>query len=426
MTLDRTKVPMTGAISDIDFIEPIKTTCENGVDIYNIVAGEQDIIKIDFIFKSGLWYSDNPLVSGLTGAMLKEGTKQFDQNQIAEVIDFYGAYLNFSPGYDTSLVSLLTLRKHLEKVLPIVKSVITEPIFPEKELKIVLERRRQRFLQEVEKVANLSQRRFWNELFGASHPYSPNSSVKNYDNVDRSVIESFYNSSYGSDRMDICISGKCGTEDLEIIKQWFGEDSWGAEDNSKERNFSFESPVKKIFVEKEGSVQNCITVGRSMPGRYHEDHHGLKVLNVLLGGYFGSRLNKNIREDKGYTYGINSSYSNFLNGSAFLISTEVGVEYTDDTIVQIGIEFDRIKSELVSSDELEMVKNYMLGRVMRGFDGPFAKASSFHILLEAGLSYQYYRDYVDNINSITAEDIMRLANRYLNLDDMLQVVAGSR
>jgi predicted Zn-dependent peptidase len=163
-----------------------------------------------------------------------------------------------------------------------------------------------------------------------------------------------------------------------------------------------------------------------MPTKTHKDFHSLTVLNTILGGYFGSRLMTNIREDKGYTYGIGSGMIPLKKAGYFFISTEVGVEVCNKAIDEIYIEINRLRNESISEKELILVKNYMIGSFLRSIDGPFALANRFKSIMEYDLDYSYYDDYISTIKNIKASDLLNLANKYLDPNSMTEVVAGKR
>jgi predicted Zn-dependent peptidase len=183
---------------------------------------------------------------------------------------------------------------------------------------------------------------------------------------------------------------------------------------------------KKVHIEKKGTVQSAISIGSSTINKRHIDYHGLKILNTILGGYFGSRLMKNIREDKGFTYGINSSVSSLDLSGYKVISTEVGQKNLQRTIDEIYNEISLLQSVPVEKDELDIVRNYMSGEMVRMFDGPFALAESFKSVWEFGLDNSYYHSFAEKIKTIDPDEITELAQTYYNIDELYQVTAGSK
>jgi zinc protease len=167
-------------------------------------------------------------------------------------------------------------------------------------------------------------------------------------------------------------------------------------------------------------------VGKFWVPKSHPDFHALSVLVTILGGYFGSRLMANIREEKGYTYGIGSFVLSLKHVSYLVISTEVGNEYVELTLKEIAIEMKKLQTEPVSENELETVKSYLLGEFLRDFDGPFALSGSFKAINDFDLDYSFYDRYLTVLRNLTSGELMQLAQQYLNPEDFYTVVAGSK
>ena len=211
---------------------------------------------------------------------------------------------------------------------------------------------------------------------------------------------------------------------MEVIENYIG----GLE--IKERPSEPISIVKCIddfniqLINKEESLQSGIRIGKLLIPKTHKDFPKLFLLNTILGGYFGSRLMTNIREDKGYTYGIGSGLSSNKKESTFFISTEVGSDYTKATVTEIEKEIEKLQKQLVSEKELDLVKNYLFGSFMRNFDGAFEAIDRFKAINELGMDYNYYEFLFSEIKTANSESIRETAKKYFNFDNMVKVVAG--
>ena len=183
---------------------------------------------------------------------------------------------------------------------------------------------------------------------------------------------------------------------------------------------------KKLFIEKEGANQNAVAIGKLFPTQSHPDFPGIKLLCTILGGYFGSRLMSNIREDKGYTYSIHASPVSFLHNGVFLVFAEVKTDKTEETVKEVFHEMDKLNSELITEKELIPIQNYLLGRILEDFDGPFARAQTFSSLREVNLDFEYYNRLIDTIKSTTPAEIRDISQKYLNPDTMSTIIAGIR
>ena len=147
-------------------------------------------------------------------------------------------------------------------------------------------------------------------------------------------------------------------------------------------------------------------------------------MNTVFGDYFGSRLMTNIREEKAYTYGIYSGINPRIAGTNITIQTEVGKEYLEDTISQINHEIDRMRNELIQNEELELIRNYMSGELLSVFDGVFHHASVLRYLDEMNMDFSYYKNYIQRIQNITANDILKAAQNHLSTENFHKVYIG--
>ena len=162
------------------------------------------------------------------------------------------------------------------------------------------------------------------------------------------------------------------------------------------------------------SVQGAIRIARNFPNRHHPDFQKMQVLNNIFGGFFGSRLMANIREDKGYTYGIHSYLINLIQESALMISTEAGKDVTEDTIREVYLEMKRLCDEPVPEEELKTSKNFMIGTLLGDLDGPFQVAGRWKSLILNGLTEEYFYRGIETIKNIQPVELQELANKYLN------------
>jgi zinc protease len=415
----------------VDEVQLIQADChqlDNNIPLFTINAGDQDVLKIDFVFQSGSRFQPIPLVAGTVNNMLNEGTINRSANEIAEIVDFYGAFLQTESGKDFSTVTLYTLNKHLESVLPIIKEILTEAAFSENELEIYINNARQKFQIESQKVSFLARKHFMNMLFGNDNFYGYNLKENDYEQIllSRDLLKDFYRINYAADHCFIIISGKINDQTVKILNNNFGKNWSRSGAIIKEEFFSHPSTEQKKIIEKKDAIQSAIRIGRVLFNKTHQDWMGLQVLNTVLGGYFGSRLMANIREDKGYTYGIGSGLVSMQKAGYFFISTEVGVDVCSNAINEIYKEIDRLKSDLIPNEELDLVKNYMMGVFLRNSDGPFALSDRFRGVYDYGLGYEYYDRYLNTVKKITSEDLQRLAQKYFQKEDLLELVVGKK
>ena len=421
----RHKAPVFGRIEKISWPAPEKKALSNGLSMQVLSGGIHPIIRLDILFPSGTRYTEIPLVAQATIAMLQEGTRKYTASEIAGKLDYFGASLKTSLSPDMAGLTVYTLSKHLEPVLNIVLSMLNEPVFPEDELSVFLKKRKQQFLVELNKVSTLARMHFAGALFGNSHPYGRSTNENDFDRIRRDMLVEFRKNTFTGNQAMILASGLIRPEDIRLLQSYLSQLDMPEGARGKD-SFPppFTMPRKRLTVLKEGSIQSALRIGRLLFNRLHPDFPGMLVVNSLLGSYFGSRLMKNIREDKGYTYGIGSFLLSLHNGGFFAIVTEVGTEYTQSAIDEVYREIDRMRNENIPDSELELVRNFMMGEMVREFDGPFASASAYQSVLEYGLGFGHYDELIRTILNITPGDIRRLAEKYLDPEAMTEVVAG--
>jgi len=431
---DRKTPPGFKAVQKIKFIESVENPLNNGMPLYLIDTGTQGLIMIELIFPAGLWYQPSPLLASTANAMLNEGTSKYSSAEIAGKIDYYGAFLEMESGKDFAYVSLYTLNKHLKNTLPLLEEIIKNSIFPEREFEIYLQNKKQKFIVNNEKVGFVAGKKFNEILFGNDHPYGYNVTLNDFDRLKRKDVVGFYDRFYKLDACRIIAAGKIPDDLIYMLNKHFGGCDCskdiprvgGGKGLERRVSLPFGEDRGEVFIPKKDALQSAIRIGKKLFNKKHPDYMGMQILNTVLGGYFGSRLMANIREDKGYTYGIYSVLVSLQNEGCFFISTEAGVVVCNKAIDEIYGELRRLREELIPKEELELVKNYMLGALLRSIDGPFALAHKFKGIMEYGLDYGYYKMLIDTIKEITSVKLNDLANKYLQQEDMHQVVVGKK
>lgn len=408
-------------------IKPLSVRLKNSVPLYVIQAGSQPVIRLDITFNAGSWYQSTPLAASSVAAMLTEGTTRNNGKEIAEKLDYHGAYLNTSANRDNAFVTAYFLERHKNTIIPMLAELIKDPVFPEHEFQVYKERRRQSFIIERSKVDNLAREKFTHLLYGPLHPYGQSPTDKDFDNITREDLITFHSHHYIPANCSIIISGKYNEDELiSIIDRSFGSPG-PAPVIDTDRNIPEKKPSqeKQVFIAKKDAVQSALRIGHELFNRAHPDYAGMMVLNNILGGHFGSRLMQNIREKKGYTYGIGSAMVTLRNSGFFVIMSEVGTRYQKASVKEIYKELDKLCSKPVSKKELELNRAQMMGDILRGFDGPFAWGESIRNLTENGLDTDFYEKMTETILHIDPSQLLDLAGKYLLPGKMYEVVAGA-
>jgi predicted Zn-dependent peptidase len=398
-------------------------TLDNGIEVCMIDAGKQDVLSIDFNFNAGNIYETKNLVSGTTSHLLKCGTTTKTAFELNEAFEYYGAYLNRGAGAEFANISLHTLSKHVEVLLPMVYDVIYNSILPQKELEIFQQNSLQRLKMNLQKGDFIANRLIDAYLYGNQHPYGRYSSEEDYLAVTQTDCDHFYTTHYKQSKFKIFVGGKLPSNLKELLNKCFGQHKIENEALTiPEKKYDPAEQKKYEVINDATAVQGAIRIARPFFNRHHPDFKDCMVLNNIFGGYFGSRLMSNIREDKGYTYGIHSYVQNHIEETAWMISTEAGKDVTPATLVEVYKEMDLLKNELVDAEELQLVQNYMIGQLLNDLDGPFQLINRWKIYDLNNLTGQYFYDYVNAIKNITPSRIQELANKYFNREDFYELV----
>jgi zinc protease len=414
--------PVTG----INIPEVLTFNLDNEVPVYLIEAGTEDIIRVEFTFRAGQEREYLPLLASTTNSMLQEGSQNYTSEELHRLLDFYGIFLHFSFDKDRAGIVVFALSRHIEKVLELSLEIISRPAFPESELNALMKKRLQWFMINREKVQNVAMDQFFESLFGKRHPYGHQVTEEDFGNINSPLLADFHGMHYTPENMAVIISGKIPGETTALLNGYFGNLKSKKIYREEHKTTLKGSRTRKIHIEKPGTIQTAVRVGSATINKRHPDYPGLKILDSVLGGYFGSRLMKNIREEKGYTYGIRSCVSSLDLSGYKVISTEVGNKYLKPTLEEIYNEIHKLQNDLVHTAELEVVRNYMSGEMVRMFDGPFALAESFRSAWEFGLDSSYFYKLMEKIKTIDPDEIKSIANAYYNIDELYEITAGSK
>jgi len=422
--LNRITQPAIKPPGSINFPQPEIFRLKNGIKVYQFNSGTQDVISIEMVFTAGSWFQGKPFTAMATNLMLREGTQNYSAQELAEKLDYYGAHFENTTERDNAYVSLYSLNKHLAETLPLLSEIVKKPVFPESEFAVVAGKQHQLLEVNRQKVNFLARTHFNPIIFGKQHPYGMYLEPDDISKVTCSDLVSFHKSQYHSGNCIIVVAGRIKPWLTEALDQYFGGDDWGGVPSDRLQYTPESSGRKEHYIVKEGAMQSAIRMGCIAFGHSHPDFAGMKVLNAILGGYFGSRLMMNLREDKGYTYGIGSALVPLLRGGYFVISGEVGAEVTKPALAEIKKELNRLCNEQVSENELSIVRSYLSGEMLRAVDGPFAQAGLFRELIEDGLGISHFEHLIDTVQHINARQLQDLAIKYLNPDDLFTLVVG--
>ncbi|QHV98116.1 M16 family metallopeptidase [Spirosoma endbachense] len=426
MVLDRTQSPAFQVIQQVRLPAVQTHKLDNGIPLHLISVSHQPVLRIECIIEAGTWYEQVPGTSFFALKMLAEGTPGRSSAQISEYLDRYGAFLELNSGPDRASIVVYCLTKFLPNVLPILRELLTEPTFPQKELDDLRNITLQNLRVNYEKNAYLAGVLFREKLFGQQHPYGRSQRPDAIEHLTRQNIVDFYERVIRNRPYKLLLAGEASENEIILINRELGQlpiynevvPAFGAE--------AIADDGLPVLSEKADSVQSSIRLGRRLFTRSHPDFFKMLVTNELLGGYFGSRLMKNIREEKGFTYGISSNMPSFRRDGYFLIGTDVNKENTQQTLDEIQKEIRILQTEPVPQEELETVKNFMAGEFVGSLNTPFEIADRFKVILLDGMPADFLTTYIERLRSVTQEDIMSTASKYLAEGSLREVVVGGK
>lgn len=400
-----------------------KYILRNGVEVYAVNAGAEEVIQLEWVFWGGNWYEEKNLVGPSTNYLIKNGTVNRTAFEINEQFDYYGASLGRACYNETAVISLQGLTKHLVSLLPVVRELLTEANFPEDELQLYKQNSRQRLSVNLQKNDFVANRLIDEKLYGFPHPYGRYSRDQDISAITREDLIGFYDRYYRNGKCMIFVGGKLPHNIFELLEASFGDLPLHAKEVARPTHSIVAASEKKFRVSNDpNGIQGAIRIARPFPNRKHPDFFGAQVLNNVFGGFFGSRLMNNIREDKGYTYGIYSYLQNHLQSSAWMISTEAGREVCEATIKEVYIEMEKLQTDLVDADELLLVRNYLMGTILGDLDGPFQIIGRWKNIILNELQEDFFYESIRTIKSISPETLKTLAKKYLQPEDFYELV----
>jgi zinc protease len=418
--LDRTLSPELKPIQKIHFVEPIETKINDLVSIFHINKVADDTVRLEMHFHAGQMEGKKNM-SSFVSSLLLSGTKNKTSEQIHEELNQLGAFVDHEISMELAFVSLYCLRKNVQKAFEILIDAVVNADFKDHEIQDAIQEKKQRFLVSKEKVSFLARREFQKQVFSNSENYSRMLEMEDFESIRRDDLISFHKENYLRGLLKVVVVGDLEDEFILFLKTNL---SSFASESTRTFLTQIENKTGKFFVNKKGAVQSAIRVGIPIFNKKHKDYFAFQVLQTILGDYFGSRLMSNIREDKGYTYGIGCALVELKEVAYFVIATEVGKEVTQETLKEIKYEIELLKNELVESDEIELVRNYLLGQLLKSADGPNAMMDLFLSVHQHALNLEFYNDFILKIETITVDEIKEIAEKYLDWNKFTVVIAG--
>ena len=422
--LDRRIAPAQSELSALSLAAPVVHTLDNGVDLYQFINPDLDLIHFNIRLKAGSLFEKQKCVATAVFALLIESAEGYTPSEVEDFLDYYGVVFSTQVNLEYATISFIIPKSNCEIVLPFIYSFIAKPVYKEENLLLFKQRKTKELQYNMLKVGFRSGQLMFNTLLDASSPVSESLTEQHIEALSIEALSAYHQELFCANNMQIFMTGNITASLLNEVVAVFTQVPV-SHPSSLSVTFSKTLPEKLIFEKREDSMQSSILICRKGLGYHEEERRSFSVLATLFGGYFGSRLMQNLREKHGYTYGVHCFTSYFGEVSIFYIDTDVNVEKTKDALQQCQIEMNRLRNEWVSSEELHAVKSYMKGALLRKLDGSVNYMKEYILWNSSGLDEKEPDLLIQAIDKTTPEEIKLLANKYLAPDDYITIVVGN-
>jgi zinc protease len=420
--------PQPKPAKKISFPRYITADLANGLRVLIIEHHEQPIISVRFLVKSGSAQDgDLPGLASLTGELLTKGTTTRSALQVAEEIDYVGGQLASGSDWDATYVSATVLTKHLDVGFSLLADVAGDPIFSEEEIERGRQQRLTTLIRRKDDAGHLAEAELNSAIFDGHQYAKPQiGTERSVKALTRADFLDFHKRYFIPSNTILAVVGDISPGGvMPRIEKLFGSRKRQPQPaDSLEQPEDLEKMSIRV-VDKPGAVQSAIRVGHVGIARKSHDFISIVVLNMLLGGYFNSRININLREGKGYTYGAQTTFDVRKFRGPFIASVDVRNEVTDSAISEILYELQRIREEPVTPEELNRVKEFLIGSFPLQIETPNQIASKVIDLELYDLPRDFYDTFNDHVEAVTAQDLLHTAHEYLHPEHAAIVVSGN-
>lgn len=423
MHLDRSQAPNFIIPADFELAPPQNKKLSGDRDLFFVPTPNLSAVKLEVIGKSQRLRLplDKSLVPSMTLQMLSEGTKTKTEAQLADFFDFHASEIHPLVSYSHEGMSLVTTKKHLFEVLPTFVTLFDQAVFPVERLEKRKSQRKLGIQMDREKSAARASLLFRKALFGDTHPYGVEITEDFVDQINQQDLFDYYQNSLMSNA-EFFLCGDLNELELEQIIALL--DQIPVVSSRVENPALTIHSTQMIHEDRPLAFQSSIRLGGWSIPKNHPDFLALSIFNTILGGYFGSRLIKNIREEKGHTYGISSSLAEIGESAYWVIGADVQKAHKEEVISEIYSEIARLVQEPVPGEELEVVRNYLIGQMLTKFSSSFDVIDRFRAVHQSGLDFGFYSKKLEFLRRFTSEDMIEVSNKYFSNPPFFEIVVG--
>lgn len=428
-TIDRTAAPQPGAPRPYHFPHITRATLDNGLRVLVAENHNAPLVSMRALVRSGADHDEAARagLASITADLLDEGAGSRDGIQLAEDAGLLGGSLGTGADWDASYISMDVLSRNTEAAIELFADVAARATLPEDGLERVRAERLTEILQQRDEPAAIAGKRFANLLYGGgAYGNSVVGNPESVANLTREDVQQFYDAHYAPNNTSVVITGDISAETaVQFVGRTLG--NW-------QRRDAVQRPVitpntfdsSRIYViDRPQAVQSEIRIGHLGVPRSCEDYFSISVMNALLGGVFNSRINLNLRERHGYTYGARSTFAYRRQSGPFVISAPVRNEVTRESVEEVLSELRQIRTGEIATQELDDVKNYMMGVFPATVQTASDVAGRLLDMELYGLPENYFDKYREEIGAVTKDDVQRVAQKYIDPERVLIVVVGN-
>ena len=427
--LDRTKRPAPKPAPTVTLPQIQKATLSNGLQVWLVERHQLPTFAFNLVIQAGSDHdpANMPGLASMTASVLDEGTSTREALALADEIETMGAQLNANAGVDGSSVSLSSLSINLDQAISVFSDVVTNPSFPQKEFDRLKRQRLTDLIRQKDQPPAIANNAFSFLLYGAGHPYGNNASgtEASINAMTRDDIVKFYQTYYVPNNATLIAVGDLKMSDI-VAKLEAGLKNWAKKDVPP-LTLASPPPIDKMriyLIDKPGAAQSEIRVGFPALSRSTPDYFAASEMNRMLGGQFSSRINLNLREKHGYTYGARSGFSFYKNPGPFIASAPVVTNKSDSSLSELLYEIKLMHDKGMTDDELKFVKDGLMGGFALSFETPGQIAGALQSIVLYGLPEDYFSHYIQNIENVSLDQVQAAAHNYLDLSKMVVLVVG--
>lgn len=423
-TPDRSTPPQVRPFGHLTLPAEESSVLSNGLKFHTLSSGDQDVARLSIFIEGGSADCANPCIAAFAAELLREGNRRLDSEQMADLIDYNGAWLTSSASVHHTGLRVSALSSRLGAILPAVVDSIIEPSFPRQAFKLIRRKgasQQQLNLSRVSFLANADNKRL---ICGADHPDSRTPSPEDIEAIAIGQIEDFHRSRLDAGRIHAYLCGRLTPEltgsvarILETIPRR------GIASPITIVPYTAAAPTTSV-VDKPGALQSAVALSLPAIARSHPDYNALRMTVTALGGYFGSRLMSNIREDKGYTYGISSALLGSLDGSYITISAQCDTRYTEALIDEVRNELHGMADRPLDAAELQRLRFNVASDLASTLDSPMTMMDYYELNLTVGTPADYFEARQKALATLDADVVCEMARKYLQPDALRISIAG--